>query len=313
MISKNESILITGSTGLIGTNLLNRLKKDNYKVLGLDSKSDLRDASITDKIICDFKPSIVFHLAAKVGGIHANSNFKPDFYSDNTLINTNIVNACAKYNVPYIFAMGTGCAYPKRLEDEILYEKDFLDGIPEVTNDAYAYAKRGLLVHLISLKESKNIQFTYCLPANIYGPFDNFHPLHSHVVPGLIRRFYDSVENNKNEIFIWGDGTARRDFLYIDDCVDAMIALASIKFSGAVNVSSKTLSSIKDLANLINIETNYQGLIKYDSKKLTGQKQRLMDSSKMDSIGWTPKINLSEGIKKTVKWFSENRSIIREK
>ena len=313
MISKNEKILITGSSGLIGQNLINKLSNDGYEVLGLDSRNDLRDASIANKLFGDFKPSLVFHLAAKVGGIYANSNFKADFYSDNVLINTNVVNACIKNKVSYVFAMGTGCAYPKRLENQTLYEKDFLDGIPEFTNDAYAYAKRGLLVHLKSLEESNLMQYSFCLPANIYGPFDNFHPLNSHVVPGLIRRFSDSVDNNQEEIFIWGDGSARRDFLYIDDCIDAIINLAMIKYCGVVNVSSKTLTSIKQLSELIKKETSFKGIIKYDQTKLSGQKQRIMDTSIMDSLNWHPKISLTKGINKTIKWFRENRSIIREK
>lgn len=313
MFSNKEKILITGASGLVGANLINSLKNSGYEVLGLDSKNDLRVASIADKIFSDFKPSIVFHLAAKVGGIHANANYKADFYSDNVLINTNVVNSCIKNNVEYIFAMGTGCAYPKRLENQILFEKDFLDGIPEVTNDAYAYAKRGLLVHLKSLEESEIIKYTYCLPANIYGPYDNFHPLNSHVVPGLIRRFSDANDNKQNEIFIWGDGSAKRDFLFIDDCINAIIKLAEIKFSGTVNVSSKLLTSIKDLAETISKVTSFKGLIKYDNTKLSGQSQRIMDSSKMNQLGWEPKIELYEGIEKTVSWFSENRSLIREK
>ncbi len=313
MIYHNEKILVTGASGLIGSNLVRSLKNIGYEVFGLDSKNDLRFASIANDIFNNFKPSIVFHLAAKVGGIHANANFKADFYSDNVLINTNVVNACLKNKVEYIFAMGTGCAYPKRLENETLFEKDFLDGVPEVTNDAYAYAKRGLLVHLKSLEESELIKYTYCLPANIYGPHDNFHPLHSHVVPGLIRRFSDAKDNKLDKIFIWGDGSAKRDFLYIDDCINAIIKLAEVKFSGEVNVSSKKLTSIKDLAETISNETNFKGLIKYDKTKLSGQNQRIMDSSKMNELGWDPKIDLLEGIKKTVNWFVENRSLIREK
>ncbi len=159
MFDKNLKILITGASGLIGRNLVNKLKKSGNDVLGIDSKTDLRNFSEAQKLIKNFKPNLVFHLAAKVGGIHANSSYKSDFYSDNVLINTNLINACVNCDVEYIFAMGTGCAYPKRLEDSILYESDFLDGIPEVTNDAYAYAKRGLLVHLNSLFEEERIKF----------------------------------------------------------------------------------------------------------------------------------------------------------
>ena len=161
MIKKDEKILITGASGLIGKNLFNKLKAEGHKILGLDSKTDLRNPEKTEMVFNDFKPTMVFHLAAKVGGIHANSNYKSDFYSDNVLINTNVVNSCISTNVNYIFAMGTGCAYPKRLENQTLYEKDFLDGIPEQTNDAYAYAKRGLLVHLKALEETGSIKYTF--------------------------------------------------------------------------------------------------------------------------------------------------------
>ena len=163
------------------------------------------------------------------------------------------------------------------------------------------------------MEESGIIKYTYCLPANIYGPYDNFHPLNSHVVPGLIRRFSDAIDNNLNEIFIWGDGTAKRDFLFIDDCIDAMIKLAEVNYPGTVNVSSKSLTSIKVLAEIISKETNFKGLIKYDQTKLSGQSQRIMDSSKMNELGWDPKINIQQGIKKTISWFVENRSLIREK
>ena len=313
MIPFNQKILITGASGLVGKNLITKLEKKGYQVLGLDRKNDLRSPSLTQEIIKNYKPSIVFHLAAKVGGIYANSNYKADFYSDNVLINTNVVNACVQNNVNYIFAMGTGCAYPKRLENQILFEKDFLDGIPEITNDAYAYAKRGLLVHLKALYESKILKYTYCLPANIYGPYDNFHPLNSHVVPGLIRRFIDCKNKNLNEIIIWGDGSARRDFLYIDDCIDAIIKLAELNFCGPVNVSSNKLTSIKELSEQICNATNFEGIIKYDKTKLSGQSQRIMDSSKMSELGWYPKINLPSGIQKTVSWFNENRLSFREK
>lgn len=313
MFNKNERILVTGSSGLIGTNLIKKLSRDGYEVLGIDSKNDLRIQSNASKIFSKYKPTLVFHLAARVGGIHANSNFKAEFYSDNVLINTNVVNASIKNNVEYIFAMGTGCAYPKRLENETLFEKDFLDGIPEFTNDAYAYAKRGLLVHLLALEEANIMKYTYCLPANIYGPHDNFHPLNSHVVPGLIRRFCDSKENDLNEISIWGDGSAKRDFLFIDDCINAMIKLAEIKYNGPVNVSSKTLTTIKDLSQTISEEIDFQGSLIFDKTKLSGQTQRIMDSTKMDKLGWSPKIPLNEGIKNTINWFIENRSSIREK
>ena len=170
MDPKNDRILVTGGSGLVGKSLTNKLKNEGYELLSINSEIDLRDPNQCAKVFNEFNPSIVFHLAAKVGGIIANSNYKYDFYYDNIMINTNVIHSCFKKNVRYIFAMGTGCAYPKKLENEILYEKDFLDGIPESTNDAYAYAKRCLLINLKALKEASGIKYSFVLPANLYGP-----------------------------------------------------------------------------------------------------------------------------------------------
>ncbi len=153
MLSSDDQILVTGATGLVGKNLTNRLKTMGLRVDSIGSEKDLRDPLIARDVLERIKPNIVFHLAAKVGGIYANSNFKSDFYYDNVMINTNVVYASLEVGVKFFFAMGTGCAYPKRLENDLLREDDSLDGIPEITNDAYAYAKRGLLVHLQALEE----------------------------------------------------------------------------------------------------------------------------------------------------------------
>lgn len=313
MLSNHKRILVTGGTGLIGKNLSDRLTGLGFEILSFGSEHDLRNNDICEKLVSDFKPDVVFHLAAKVGGILANSTYKADFYSDNVLINTNIVNAAVRHDVEYIFAMGTGCAYPKRLENSTLYEDDFLDGIPESTNDAYAYAKRGLLVHLQALAESGGPKFTYCLPSNIYGPHDNFHPQHSHVVPGLIRRFCDAQESRLPSLKVWGDGTARRDFLYIDDCIDAILLLANHGSEGVFNVCTGQLTSVRQLASEIKMSSGFAGEILYDEALPAGQMQRIFDTSKMDSLGWKPSINLATGIMRTIEWFKANRQLIRER
>lgn len=312
-LQPDDRILVTGGTGLIGTNLSLRLRALGHEVLAPGSEIDLRVQSVTEKLFQSFRPTVVFHLAAKVGGILANSSYKADFYSDNVLINTHVVNACAATDVRYVFAMGTGCAYPKRLESEVLHEEDFLDGIPEVTNDAYAYAKRGLLVHLQVLAESNILRFVYCLPANIYGAHDNYHPKHSHVVPGLIRRFSDAVVLGSPEVAIWGNGSARRDFLYIDDCIDAMLLLTESGEQGVFNVSTGVLTSVSDLATEIKAASGYDGQITFDTSLPAGQMQRIFDASKMTRLGWAPKVSVADGIARTVDWFRSHRAEIRER
>lgn len=309
----NDTILVTGGTGLIGRNLVRRLEGLGRKVVATGSERDLRDAAVASELLAEVRPSTVIHLAARVGGIYANSTQKPDFYRDNVLINTHVVDAAVEAGVEYVFAMGTGCAYPKRLEEELLNEDDYLDGVPEQTNDAYAYAKRGMLVHLEALREHGVLEYCYCLPANIYGPHDNFHPEHSHVVAALVRRFVDARDEGRPSVSIWGDGSAQRDFLYIEDCIDAITTLLDRRFSGPVNVATGQLTTIGELAEGLGRVSGYQGEITYDTSMPTGQMGRRFDTGRIRSTGWTPAHTLDEGLAKTVAWFETHRSEIRER
>jgi GDP-L-fucose synthase len=309
----SRPILVTGGTGLVGRNLLRRLEVDEFSVVSVGSERDLRDPDVARALLREVEPEVVFHLAARVGGIYANSTQKAGFYRDNVLINTNLVDAAVEVGVEYVFAMGTGCAYPKRLEGEVLYEDHYLDGIPEETNDAYAYAKRGMLVHLEALRESGTLDYAYCLPANIYGPHDNFHPRHSHVVAALVRKFVEAREAEAPEVPIWGDGSARRDFLYIDDCIDAMVLLLERRFSGVVNVATGVQTPIGMLAETIGRVAGYAGSITYDTSMPAGQMGRMFDNARITATGWTPEHDLERGLDKTVAWFVEHRSQVRER
>jgi len=308
-----DRVLVTGGTGLIGRNLVPALEARGYEVTSVGSEHDLRDAATAHRLLESASPGVLFHLAARVGGIYANNTQKPGFYRDNVLINTHVLDAAVAAGVPYVFAMGTGCAYPKRLEGELLREEDYLDGTPEPTNDAYAYAKRGMLVHLEALREHGVLDYCYCLPANLYGPHDNFHPEHSHVVPALVRRFVEAREGGADEVGVWGDGSARRDFLYISDCIDAMLALADARFSGAVNVATGHQTSIRELAEAVSEASGFEGGIGWDTSKPAGQPGRLFDTTRVEATGWAPRVPLAEGLEHTVAWFEENRALIRER
>ncbi len=308
-----QRILVTGATGLVGRNLVERLRALGHHVVGVGSERDLRDARQARALLAETRPDVLYHLAARVGGIYANMTQKPDFYRDNILMNTHVVDAGVEVGVPYIFAMGTGCAYPKRLEGQLLREEEYLDGVPEPTNDAYAYAKRAMLVHLEALREQGVLEYCYCLPANLYGPHDNFHPDHSHVVPGLIRRFVEAADAGADEVCIWGDGSARRDFLYIGDCVDAMVLLAERRFSGAVNVATGVQTSIGELARVVAEAAGFEGRIGHDLSKPSGQTGRLFSVEKITAAGWRPAHSLEEGIHRTVAWFREHRHEVRER
>lgn len=309
----SRPILVTGATGLIGRNLVARLELEGHAVVAVGSERDLRDSDVAEALLTEVSPEVVFHLAARVGGIYANSTQKPGFYRDNVLINTHVVDASVKSGVEYVFAMGTGCAYPKRLEGSVLKEEAYLDGVPEGTNDAYAYAKRGMLIHLEALREHKVFDYCYCLPANLYGPHDNFHPEHSHVVPALVRRFVEAREEERASVSIWGDGSAKRDFLYIDDCIDAMMAILEARYSGPINVATGDQTSIRALAESIRSVSRFAGEIRYDTSMPAGQMGRIFDVSKIEAIGWSPAHDLEQGLSKTISWFEEHRSEIRER
>jgi GDP-L-fucose synthase len=306
-------VLVTGATGLIGRNLINRLASLGLEAVGVGSEHDLRDAAVTRRLFEEVRPGLVFHLAARVGGIYANSTQKPGFYRDNVLINTHVVDAAVEQGVGYMFAMGTGCAYPKRLEGEPLHEEDYLDGAAEPTNDAYAYAKRGMLVHLDALREEGVMESCFCIPANIYGAHDNFHPKHSHVVPALVRRFVEAADDGVAAVDVWGSGGAKRDFLYIEDCLDAMMLIAEARFAGPVNIGTGYLTTIRDLASTVASAAGFTGETRFDASMPEGQQERLFALDKIRGLGWSEKHTLAEGMAHTVAWFREHRGEVRER
>jgi GDP-L-fucose synthase len=307
-----DKILITGGTGLIGINLTNRLLSMGCDVVSCGNtrgafQYNLIDAKETRRMFDKHRPDVVIHLAARVGGIHANNNHKAQFYLENTLINTHVIKEVQDRMIQrYVFAMGTGCAYPKRLEKEVLLEEDFLDGKPEVTNDAYAYAKRNMLVHLKACRELFGLKYCYGIPANIYGPFDNFHPTLSHVVPALVRKFVEAKRDDIPKVSIWGTGSAKRDFLFIEDLIDAMILIMNEQYEGSINIATGKLTSIKDLAEFLQDITGYHGEIVYDTQFPDGQLERIFNTDKIRMMGWKPEYSLAEGLVKTIRWFEQN-------
>ena len=308
-------ILVTGATGLIGKNFELYLKRKcpDWSIIGLTRlDADLRYRGALNEVLESFNPNIVVHLAALVGGINANNSQKYRFLHENTQINLHTIDACIAAGVNYILAAGTGCAYPKSLEGELLTEDKFLDGEPEPTNDAYAYSKRLLYNQLQAAHESFGTKFSYILPANIYGPYDNFHPLHSHVVPGLIQRMYEAKTNGDQVFKIWGTGRAKRDFLYIDDLMEAMFNIIKYEYHGIINIASGHQTSILDLAKHINetIDANLE--FEFDRGKPDGQSTRVVDVKKITTLGWKPETSLQAGIEQTVQWFYKNQGALRK-
>jgi GDP-L-fucose synthase len=309
MPPKNECILVTGGTGLVGNNLLHEMARRGYMNV---VRTGVEDVDLTDwrqtlALFEKIRPRSVIHLAAMVGGIYANSTRLCDFYEINTLINTHVVLAARKTGVKRFHAMGTGCAYPKRLEGRLLVEKDFLDGTPEPTNYAYAYAKRNMLVHLMAQRDQHGLPYTCLIPANLYGPHDNFHPKYSHVVPGLLVRFLKAVEEGAKEVEVWGTGKVERDFLYVEDLVEAIIFLVEREDAvGLYNISSGGQHAIAEVAETIAKVSGFQGRLTYNTAYPDGQSTRIMSTERMDALGWKARFSLEEGLRRTVEWCREN-------
>ncbi len=302
--------LITGGSGLLGCTLKNKLNND-FDVISLNSKDcDLTNLEETKKIFDSIKPEILVHLAATVGGIGANKENKLDFFEKNNFINLNVIKCSIDTKVKYIAAAGTACAYPKKYEGTLLKEEFYLDGLPEETNNAYAYAKRSLLCHLMAAKETKDLNYSFFIPTNIFGPNDYFNENKSHVIPGIINRMHQSLLNDTSFI-AWGTGKPKRDFLYVEDCAEAISLIIRKKFLGSINIASGKQYSINEVAELIKKSIKFKNEIHWDLSKPDGQQERLINIDKISKLGWVPKIKFSEAIDKTVKWFINNQSNLR--
>ena len=307
-------LLVTGASGLIGRNFVNKVNDyyPEFEILGVSSKeADLRVEGSLSRVLKNFKADIIVHFAALVGGINANISNKYKFLYENTKINLNTIHEALDHDVEYILAAGTGCAYPKSLEGKEHTEDQYLNGTPEPTNDAYAYAKRLLLNQLSAANESFGLNYSYILPANIYGPYDNFHRRNSHVVPGIIQRMHDAMINNSSTFEIWGSGKAKRDFLYIDDLMDAIILIIKTKTCGVINIGSGIQTKITDLADEISKALKCEMKFVFDTDKPDGQLTRVVNCDFVKQLGWKPKTTLDEGIKSTVEWFLQNPNEIR--
>ncbi|XP_075475122.1 putative GDP-L-fucose synthase 2 [Primulina tabacum] len=308
LIDKSATILVTGHRGLVGSAVVRKLRFLGYANLLLRTQSelDLTSQSSVDAFFAAHKPNYVILAAAKVGGIHANNTYPADFITINLQIQTNVITSAFKHNTIKLLFLGSSCIYPK-FAPQPIPESALLTAPLEPTNEWYAIAK----IAGIKMCQAFRIQHSFnaisAMPTNLYGPNDNFHPENSHVLPALLRRFHEAKTNNVGEVVVWGSGTPLREFLHVDDLADALVFMME-NYSGLehVNVGSGKEVSIKELAGLIKEVVGYQGKIVWDSSKPDGTPRKLMDSSKLASLGWEPKISLKEGLEDTYRWYLEN-------
>lgn len=301
-----KSVLVTGGAGFLGTNVVIKLKSRGCKKIFVPRSKDYNLIKREDvcRVYEDSEPDLVIHLAANVGGIGANMASPGEFFYNNLMMGVQLLEEARQRDVGKFVAIGTVCAYPK-FTPVPFREEDLWNGYPEETNAPYGLAKKMLLVQSQAYRAQYGYNSIFLLPVNLYGPGDDFDPSTSHVIPALIRKCVEAKEQNKKEIVVWGTGSASREFLYVEDCAEAIV-LASEKYnkSDPVNIGAGREISIKDLVNLIVKLTGFKGDIVWDPSKPDGQPRRCLDVSKAKKeFGFTAKMGFEEGLKRTIEGF----------
>ena len=306
-ITREDSIVVTGGTGFLGKAVTEELKKSRFtNVHSLGSKDyDLRDRAAVELMYNHKQPSVVLHLAATVGGIGANKENPGRFMYENLVMGTNLIEEARHNDVKKFIMVGTVCAYPK-FTPVPFKEEDIWNGYPEETNAPYGIAKKALMQLIISYKEQYGLNGVNLIPVNMYGPNDNFDPAISHVIPALVLKFYEAMKNDEHlPVSIWGTGLASREFLYSEDCADAIVtAMEFHNDPQPINIGTGQEITIKDLAHLIAEEMKYKGHMIFDTDKPDGQPRRCLDTTRAkEAFNFEAGTSLKEGIKKTVEWF----------
>jgi len=295
-------IYIAGHRGMVGSGLERKLRAEGYNNIATRTSSelDLRNQQAVNDFFEKEKPAYVILAAAKVGGIHANNTYRAEFIYDNLMIEANIIHAAYLNKITKLLFLGSSCIYPK-MAPQPLKEEYLLSGYLEPTNQPYAIAKIAGIEMCDSYRAQYGCNFISAMPTNLYGTNDNYHPENSHVLPALISRIVLAKKNNEPNVTIWGSGTPRREFLHVDDLANACyFLLQNYNEQGFVNIGCGIDVSIKELAELIVSEVGYQGELLFDTTKPDGTPRKLMDTSRINYLGWMPKITLNAGIRKTV-------------
>jgi GDP-L-fucose synthase len=296
---------------MVGSAIVRELKRQGYNniITRTSSELNLRDQTAVDAFFKAEQPDYVFLAAAKVGGIHANNTYRAEFLYDNLQIQNNVIHFSYIYGVKKLLFLGSSCIYPK-LAPQPLKEEYLLTGALESTNEPYAIAKIAGIKMCEAYRDQYGCNFISAMPTNMYGPNDNYHPENSHVLPALIRRFHEAKEAKLPTVAIWGDGTPMREFLYADDLAAALVFLMlNYNEKLFVNVGYGDDISIRDLALLIKEIVGYNGEIAFDTTKPNGTPKKLMDSSRLFSLGWKPAVSLREGIALAYRDFISKHNV----
>ncbi|VAW62698.1 GDP-L-fucose synthetase [hydrothermal vent metagenome] len=308
VMNKADKIYIAGHRGLVGSAIVRNLKAQGYNNL-LQMTSDELNLTNQAEVNAFFeteRPEHVFLGAAKVGGIHANNTYPADFIRENLQIQTNVIDAAYRNRAKKLLFLGSSCIYPK-FAPQPMKEEHLLTGELEPTNEGYAIAKIAGIKMCQAYKKQYGFNAISIMPTNLYGPGDNFNLENSHVMPALIRKFHDAKINNLPDVQVWGSGTPRREFLHVDDMADASVYLMNHYNDAAfVNIGTGEDVSIRELAETVKETTGFAGKLTFDASKPDGTPRKLLDVSKIHSLGWKAKVSLKQGVIDTYQWFIAN-------
>jgi GDP-L-fucose synthase len=304
------AVIVAGATGLAGTAIVKAFESKGQSVIGVNrSVVDLMDAKATEDFIAKAKPSLVIDAAARVGGIGANNSYPVEFLRDNLTIQSNLMRAAHKADVPNFVFLGSSCIYPRNCAQPIK-EEYLMTGPLESTNSAYAVAKIAGIEMVNSYRKEYGTKWISLMPTNLYGPRDNFDLAASHVLPAFIRRFVEAAESGASKVTLWGSGAPLREFLHVDDLAQAVV-LVSEKYDSSLhlNVGTGEDLSIKELAQKVAHAAGFTGDIEWDATKPDGTPRKVLDVSRIKALGWKPTITLDEGIASTIAWYKEANAL----
>jgi len=317
-MNKNSKVLVAGANGMVGSAIVRNLEKKGYIniIKGTRDNVDFRNQEEVERYFCSEEPEYVFIAAAKVGGIMANNNYKADFLTENLQIQTNLIQQSYNYGVKKLLFLGSSCIYPK-FATQPIREDQLMTGTLEPTNDAYALAKIAGIKLCQAYKKQYELNAISLMPCNLYGSNDNFNLETSHVLPAMISKFHKAKEDRyiidpggpwyAPSVKLWGDGSAMREFLHVDDLAEACyICMQNYNESEHINVGTGEDVTIRQLAETISDVVGFPGDVEWDTTKPNGTPRKVLNVDKIKSLGWEPKIGLRQGIEKTYEWYKEN-------
>lgn len=305
---QNSKVFVAGARGMVGSAFVRKLETNGYRNLLTPSHKelDLTNQREVQRFFQTEKPEFVFVAAAKVGGIYYNSTYIADFLYENIMIEANILHSALENDTEKLLFLGSSCIYPK-MAPQPMHEDSLLTGPLEPTNEGYALAKIVGLKYCEYIQRQYNRRFISAMPTNLYGTNDNFHPDHSHVIPGLVRRFHEVKKAGAPTVTVWGTGKPLREFLNVDDLADALYVLMhDYEDPQTINIGTGQELTIKELAYLIKEVVGYRGDIVFDTSKPDGTPRKLLDVSRINKLGWKAKIPLKEGLQKAYQWAIDN-------